>query len=65
MGLALSKPDIMKTSTQQECWDGLLFGLDLLLGELKATSGPNNNNNISSSHVLITEQALFQQHYIH
>lgn len=55
----------MKSLMQQERWDGLLFGLDLSLGDLKATSGPNNNNNISSSHVLITEQALCQEYYIH
>lgn len=48
---------------QQEGWDGLLFHLDLSLGDLEATSGPNNN--ISSSHVQITEQALCQEHYIH
>lgn len=63
MGLALNKPDIMKTLIQQEGKNGLLFGLDLLLGDLKATSGPSNN--IGSSRVLIIKQALCQKHYIH
>lgn len=57
MGVVLSKTDILKTLIQQEDWDGLLFGLDLLMADLKATSGPNNN--INSSHVPITEQALW------
>lgn len=42
----------MKTLIQLAGRDGQLLGLDLALGALRATSGPNNN--ISGSHVLLT-----------